>query len=53
MPGSTYPLEYYYYSKTKVALPSETVTRIQNNSIDYLGLLNMFNSIKYMNAYFT
>jgi len=54
--GATYPLEYYYFSNwfgvTGGPLPPATVNRLMTNLIDYYGLLNLYNSIRYMSAYF-
>lgn len=54
--GATYPLEYYYFSNWLVvpgqSLNSTTVNRLMTNLVDYYGLLNLYNSIRYMSAYF-
>lgn len=54
--GATYPLEYFYFSSwfgvVGGGLTATTVTRLQTNYIDYYGLLNLYNSIRYMSAYF-
>ena len=54
--GATFPLEYYYFSSwfgvVGGPLPTTSVNRLMTNLVDYYGLLNMYNSIRYMSAYF-
>jgi hypothetical protein len=54
--GANFPLEYYYFSSwfgvVGGPLPSASVNRLMTNLIDYYGLLNLYNSIRYMSAYF-
>ena len=54
--GATFPLEYYYFSNWfgagNYAVPSAAVNRLMTNLVDYYGLLNLYNSMRYMNAYF-
>jgi len=51
--GCDVAVEYYYWSVSRKPLTSVSINRIQNNFVDYYGLLNMYNSMRYMNYYYT
>lgn len=55
MPGCEVAPEYYYWAQDGQFTPltTQTVLRIQSNSILEYGLLNLYNSMKLANAYFT
>lgn len=52
--GCEVAVEYSYWKgPTNKTLSPLSVSRIQSDVVDYYGLLNLYNSQRYMNAYFT
>jgi len=53
--GCDIAVEYFYWAQqgSKLPLTNASVRRIQSNIVDYYGLLNLYNSMRFMNAYYT